>query len=349
LTQRERLGCAALISLALHGVVISATWISVPETPAEPRAIVARLAPPSPEIKAAISKPRARAAARRPARAPAPAMPSPAAAAAPLTLPEPEPELEPDYAPESAATAEMPEPDAPEPPQRIALAAESSASIARGLPRRGRITYSVMYGEGGTQVGQVVQSWEAEPGAYRIFSEAETSGMVELFRPQRLRYMSRGSITREGLRPESFLMSRTRRGQTEVAQARFDWSASSLVYGLAREPKDAPLPPDAQDFMSFVYQFVLLPPAPGRYRVPITTGSRFELYDIEVGAEQTIETPIGALRALPVKQLPAPGRESVEIWLAAEYHHLPVRIRHYDREGQFSGEQIVREIRISEE
>ena len=250
-------------------------------------------------------------------------------------------ELAPVVEPEPAATAE--------PPQQLARAADSSAVIARSLPRRGRITYSVFYGDGGMPVGQVVQTWEAGREEYRILSEAETSGVVELFRPQRLRYLSEGAITAGGLQPHAFLMSRTRRGQTEVAEARFDWGARSLAYGVSRQPRSAPLPPDAQDFMSFIYQFVLLPPAAGRHRVPITTGSRFEVYEIDVGAEETIETPLGALRALPVKQVPRPGAESVQIWLASEYRHLPVKIRHYDREGRFSGEQVVTEIRLSEE
>lgn len=342
MTLRERLGCAALLSAALHGLVISGTWIALPETPPETRPLLARLER-APEPRAAaptppVKPPPARPARRRPAAGPAPEVPA-LDAESPLVLPAPDPVPEVEAAP----------PPVTEPLQQLALAAESSAAVARSLPRRGRITYSVFYGDGGMPVGQVVQTWEAGPEAYRIISEAETSGLVELFRPQRLRYLSEGSITREGLRPDSFLMSRTRRGQTEVAEARFDWDARHLAFGLVRQPRSAPLPPDAQDFMSFIYQFVLLPPVAGRHRVPITTGSRFEVYDIEVGAEETIETPIGALRALPVRQIPRPGSESVQIWLASEYRHLPVKVRHYDREGRFSGEQVATEIRISEE
>jgi hypothetical protein len=245
----------------------------------------------------------------------------------------------------AASPAAEPEPEAP----LIARAQESSAAIARSLPRRGRITYSVLYGAGRTTVGKIVQSWQIDGDVYRLASDAETAGLVDLFQPQRMHYLSQGRLTKDGLRPESFLMSRTRRGRTEAAQARFDWQGGSLAYGLAREPKSAPLPAGAQDFLSFMFQQAVLPPAPGRYRVPITTGTRFQEYDIEVSAEESIETPIGTLRALPVRQLPRPGSESVQIWLAAEYRYLPVRIRHYDREGEYTGEQVVNEIRISDE
>lgn len=342
MTTRARLILAALVSLALHGLVISGEWIAVPQPPPAMLPLLAQIVP-KPEIKPAApqSQPKPR---HRRRSTPAPAPPT-ITALAPASPFEP-PDLQPDIAPVETA-AELPV--APEPPQLVALAEETAVAFAPSLPRKGRIAFTLYYGDSRTAVGNVVQTWEAHDGVYRIASEAETSGLIELFRPQRLRYLSQGKITRDGLRPDSFLMSRTRRGQTEAAQARFDWNEGTLAYGLAREPQQAPLPAGTQDLMSLIYQHTVLPPARGRFRVPVTTGSRFENYEIEVSAEESIETPLGTLRALPLKQLPKPGTESIQIWLAAEYRYLPVMIRHYDREGRLSGEQMVTEIRISED
>jgi hypothetical protein len=243
------------------------------------------------------------------------------------------------------------EPAAPEPPQQLALAAEtvSDAAIAQSLPRRGRISYSLYYGDERILVGNVVQTWEVQANSYLLTSAGESTGLVELLWPQRLRYVSRGKITRRGMQPELFEASRTRRGKNEVSQARFDWSTGSLSYGYPNNPKTAPLPEDAQDLVSFMFQFVLAPPPPGRYRLPIASGPRFETYEVEVSAETSIETPLGTLRTLPVRQIPRSGQGTIEIWLAADYRYLPVRIRHYDRKGHFTGEQMVNEIRVSEE
>jgi len=340
MTTRLRLVIAALLSLAFHALVISGEWVPLPQAPGEPRLLQARLAPP-PELKPA-PRPKVRAA-RRAAPAPAPEVAA-VAAASPLVLP--------DLLPDEAPAEEVAEqPTAPEPPQQLALAAETSVAAAahRSLPRRGRISFTLFYGDDRHYVGTAVQSWEAGADTYLLASEAETGGIVELFWSQRLRYVSRGKITPRGLQPESFLASRTRRGRNEAAQARFDWSAGNLNYGYAHEQRSAPLPAGTQDLMSFIYQYVLAPPAPGRYRVPITTGTRFEVYEIVVSGEERIETPLGDLRALSIRQLPRPGEESIEIWLAADYHYLPVRIRHFNRSGNFSGEQMVNEIRLSEE
>jgi len=347
MTTRLRLVVAALISLAFHALVISGEWLPMPQAPGEPRLLQARLAPP-PELKPAVPRPKVRAA-RRAAPAPVPEVAA-VAAASPLVLPDLMPDEEPaEEEAEQPTAAEQPA--APEPPQQLALAAETSVAAAArsSLPRRGRISFTLFYGDARYYVGTAVQSWEAGADTYLLASEAETGGIVDLFWSQRMRYMSRGKITPRGLQPEAFLASRTRRGRNEAAQARFDWSAGRLNYGYAHEQKSAPLPADAQDFMSFIFQYVLAPPAPGRYRVPITTGTRFEVYEIVVSGEERIETPLGDLRALPIRQLPRPGEESVEIWLAADYHYLPVWIRHFNSSGNFSGEQVVSEIRVSEE
>jgi hypothetical protein len=341
---RGRLALMSLLSIAIHALVVSGNWLPLPREPADPRLLEARLAP-LPALKPAPPRTHVRAARRA---APAPAREIVAAATADaLALSEPAPEA----APEAASEEEVADaPAAPEPPPQLALAAEAGvAAAAHSLPRRGRIAFTLFYGNDRHYVGTAMQSWEAGPDTYVLASEAETGGIVELFRPQRLRFVSQGRVTSQGLRPDSFVMNRTRRGNNEAAHAQFDWNAGNIVYGGSRESKSAALPAGAQDFVSFIFQFVLVPPAPGHYRVPITTGTRFAVYDIVVSGEERIETPLGVLRTLSVKQMPRAGEESIEIALAAEYRYLPVRIRHFDREGNYSGEQVANEIRISEE
>jgi hypothetical protein len=173
--------------------------------------------------------------------------------------------------------------------------------------------------------------------------------VVDLFRSQHRTYLSRGELTHEGLRPETFLSSRDRGRGIEEARATFDWAHGSVRLGAATAQREQALPPRSQDLVSFMYQLALDPPRPGRTRVSVTNGSRLETYELQVLAEEKIETPLGVLRALPVKQVRSAGAESVDLWLATEYRHLPVRIRFYGRDGEPSGEQIVTEIRLSDE
>ena len=355
MTTRERLTIAAVVSAGLHALFISGAWLRAPVPPVEYPPLEARLAPaPPPEPVARVSPPPE---APPPPLRPRKSVPPPAApaaiaqaASAPAMQPAPEVSAEPLEAAslpgepsgsQQAAPAESVAALPAEPPPPATAGAESAPP--RRLPRKGTITYALT-GEG-FNVGRAIQSWEVGAGSYKLVSDAETTGIVDVFRPQRLRWLSKGAVTQHGLRPETFLVSRTRRGQTEASEALFDWKTGSLTYGPARERATAALPGDTQDIMSFIYQLSLAPPAPGRYRLPITTGSKFETYEIEVRTEEAIETPLGTLRTLPVRQQRRPGAESIEIWLAAQYRYLPVKIRYFNREGNPVGEQVASESR----
>jgi hypothetical protein len=198
-------------------------------------------------------------------------------------------------------------------------------------------------------VARTVQSWKIDGARYQLASRSETTGIIDVFRSQHRTYLSRGELTPEGLKPETFLMSRDRGRGTEEARAQFDWARAAVTLGPAAAQRQEALPQGTQDLVSFIYQLALDPPAPGTSRVSVTNGTRLETYVLQVMPEEKIETPLGVLRALPIRQIRAPGEEGVDLWLATEYRYLPVRIRFYDRDGEPSGEQIVTGIHLSEE
>jgi hypothetical protein len=218
---------------------------------------------------------------------------------------------------------------------------------ARRLPRRGEITYVLYLGSDKFDVGRTQQTWVIDDDRYRLTSISQTTGLAAWFSRQRLDYVSRGKLTPSGLRPEFFATERERRGKTEAVAAKFDWNALTVVFG--EPPQNAMLPIDAQDIVSFMYQLGFMQLAPGRIELPIVSGWKFERYQLDIGPEEQLQTPFGTLRAVPVKQVRRPGEESVELWLAPEYRWVPVRIRFFDRDGEFSGEQLVSEIRVSED
>lgn len=339
---------AALFSLLLHAIAIAIARLPVPERPGVLSALEARLEPlpPAPAVRPA-AKPAVRERTRSIRAAPR------TAAVPAWTAPSPSPVFEPErFLPDGETVAAAPADPEPPPPAEAPVSASTepeAPAAAFGLPRKGRITYTIYLGTERFSVGRTVQSWEFNGHEYRLGSVSETTGIVELFRSQRLVYLSKGRLSAGGLQPESFLMSRTRRGRTEEALARFDWAARTLALGKPPHNRELPLPPVAQDVISFMYQFALSPPAPGLMRLAVTNGSRFEIYELQVLAEERIETPLGVLNTLPIRQVRRPGSESVALWLATDHHYLPVRIRFFDREGNPSGEQIVERIEIGEE
>ena len=351
LLHARRFFAAAAASLAAHAVI--ATWLTAPAPapPAPPAPLEAWLAPAPPPVPRIEPVPDSRLAraARRAAAVPRVSPVPQLAEAMPLPLPtEPVTPAEPvtgdGPAVEDAPVLEPAAPPSAPPP--IAAAPDAPAPT---LPRRGELIYTLHLGSDNFNVGRAVFSWEADQGTYRLVSTSKTTGIVDLFRSQRLTYVSEGRLTEDGLRPENFAMSRMRRGRTDAAEAHLDWAARRLTYGRQAHKRTVDLPPASQDIASFAFQLALHPPAPGRVRLPITNGTHFEIYELEVMAEERIETPLGMLDALPLRQLRKEGAEGIEVWLAVHYRYLPVKVRFFDRDGNAAGEQVVSEIRISQQ
>lgn len=335
---------ALILSALAHALTLSGGWLLLPPNPPEPPPLQARLqrlpvlTPSPPPQKPAAARPRLVATAPR-------AVISDTLSPFPIATPE-------------TITAQAPvettpaEPPAAAEPIVIADAAPSTfipeRAAIRSLPRRGRIAYALYMGNQKFEVARTLQSWETSAGNYTLESTSGTSGVVDLFRSEQRIFRSTGRMTEHGLRPENFVSSRIRRGHTDEAVARFDWDQHSITLGRGAAQRSAALPAGSQDILSFMYQLSLAPPPPGLVQIAITNGTRFENYTLDVLPEETLETPMGAVRALPVKQRRREGGESMEVWLAADYRYLPVRIRFIGRDGAPSGEQIVTEINISD-
>lgn len=333
----RKLAIFALLSLIAHWVIVSDISLPVLRQAAEPPPLRVRLqaAPALPPVVPPSRPPDAQPASTPPANAASAALPMPAMQSAPAAVAE--------SAPPAIAEAAIPAPVA----APAAVETKPSPALARRLPRNGEINYELYLGNNRFNVGRTVQSWTLNDDSYRVRSASETTGIAAMFARQSIEYVSSGRLTAAGLRPDQFSNARERRGEKDAATARFDWKTLTITFG--EPPKSAPLAGNEQDLVSFMYQLGLMPLTPGRIVLPITNGWKFERYELEVGLEETLQTPFGDLRAVPVRQVRRANEESIELWLAPAYRWLPVRIRFFDREGQPAGEQLVSDIRVSEE
>ena len=236
-------------------------------------------------------------------------------------------------------------PDLSLPGPRIATENPSTTPL-KPLPANGRITFALYLGAQKFQVASTQQSWQTQGHRYQLDSFTQTQGLVQLFHAEKRIFKSSGEITQRGLRPEHFYSSRERSGKIEQASAHFKWDTHKLILESNRNETSTQLEPGSQDLISFIYQFSLAPPATGRLQLPITNGYQLEQYELEVLNEEILETPLGSLKTIPVKQIRRTGKESIEIWLATDYHYLPVRVRFIGRDGTPSGEQMVTAIDV---
>lgn len=235
-----------------------------------------------------------------------------------------------------------PVPDtAPAPPD---IPPEPEPQPAHPLPRRAQLTFSAFQGEGGLKLGESVHRLEIENGHYLLQTVTQTTGMASLFKAYQLTQASRGLADAHGLHPRQYAEEKRVSGSNQNLVADFDREAGRLRFSHGGETA---LPVEAQDILSILYQLSQLPLDQRVLPVYISNGKKLERYELEVGAEEIVESRLGKLRALPLRKIHGAGEEGLDIWLGLEYRLLPIKVRQIERNGKIAGEMVVSDIRVS--
>jgi hypothetical protein len=111
--------------------------------------------------------------------------------------------------------------------------------------------------------------------------------------------------------------------------------------------KEAALAVGTQDLASFAYQFMYLPkPLKGDITVTLTTGKKLNQYQYHINSEAEMLASGGVqYKTLHLAPPAQDTQETKELWLAADYHYVPVKILMVDDNGQ-KLEQTLTELKI---
>jgi len=348
-TGRSRTGLLAVVALVVvvHGLALerlagalSSGTENAASPPPEPGQVrLVQLLPPP-----AASQARPEAPAARPA-APAPKPPRPAAP----------PRADAPSAAEPAAPSAPVESDAMAAPQDDASLASSSrlqlqADAAPApetaapdfgprpvaLPPDADLAYEVQGQAKGlryTASGEL--RWRQSGGRY------ELSMRLSAFLVGSRSQSSTGQIDATGLLPERF----SDRSRSERA-AHFDRTAGTIRF--SNNAPDSPLLPNAQDRLSVFLQLAGWLQA-GAFQagdvleLPVAGVGGSQTWRFAVGDLETLSLPAGSLTARKLVREPADTYDSrVEVWLAPELGHLPVRLRITQTQGDVADQQLSR-------
>lgn len=356
----RRLALALAASVALH--IYLAGWIRVPEAPtaAEPiqaTLIAAKEAPQAEAPKVEAKSARVAKLAPRPYKPP---KPKPASATVPKEgSPEPQPAVQSaadDSAPKAASGTESgeelaqaggsPAGAAPAVPNVVETPASPPLRAERSPLPQGTIRYDLFYGGNRFLIGRSELKWTIAEGRYQLATSGKTIGLAALFYPFGVTSGSGGRVTENGFQPDFFFVDRTSRKGEKQLRVLFDWDAGLARFSGAEGERVAPLQPASIDLLSLICQLSVLRLEPGPLHLSLTNGRKLDTYEVEVGTQEVVETPMGDLRAVYVKQLRKPGDEGIEVWLGVDFGYLPVRMRFTDRKGSIAGEQLVTDIRL---
>jgi hypothetical protein len=276
----------------------------------------------------------------------------------------PEPELIPAIE-ASSAVAVIPEPESiPAIETASAVAAtpkpvtiptiEAASAVAKTdepvashpLPKHAQLKFVVYYGQDNFKIGEITHRLEISEDKYVLNAETKSTGIARLFKSYQLIQTSHGKAGNFGLQPEGYEEEQTvSSGKQQMAVA-FNWTRNKLHFSHGGQTE---LPPDAQDILSFLYQLSQRPLHDKILSIAITTGKKLEKYDLEIGAEEEITTPMGKLRTLPLRRLHSQDGDGMEVWLGLEYRLLPIKFRQIKRSGGMILEVVISDIRVADE
>ncbi|MEO7762434.1 MAG: DUF3108 domain-containing protein, partial [Casimicrobiaceae bacterium] len=138
--------------------------------------------------------------------------------------------------------------------------------------------------------------------------------------------VSRGAITPEGLQPSEYIEERGRPDRRETAI--LDWEAGVI---RLQGDKVEPIEPPVYDRLSVIMQFYFKPPA-GKVLSMRVAGTRYvDTYTFRRRDDEAIELPIGIVTAEVWRADYDDGNPRIELWMSAEYHYLPLRVRIHTR------------------
>lgn len=223
---------------------------------------------------------------------------------------------------------------------RILILLAFTSSAAAATPSAVSITYNLF--RNGTHIGVITEHFEVKDGVYRANSEAKAIGLFALAQRRPVTYSSTGESTRDGLRPARFQGSRSE----VTVSAAFDWKSDTLTLIHDGLNQTMALPRAAQDRLSLMYQLMHLVRNNARtIEFAMTNGRKLDHYRYSITPDILIDTPLKRVNTLHLVKQREKDDTQTEIWLAPEFHHLPVKVLIVEDDG-VRYEQVVTRLDI---
>jgi hypothetical protein len=184
----------------------------------------------------------------------------------------------------------------------------------------------------GQLFGTAHETFQHDASQYRIESITSAVGIFALFAKGKIRLLSNGEMTTNGLRPLHF---EHHRGDdpAKLIVADFDWEKHSATHHYDGKSESVELPSGTQDRISLLYQFMFKPPHGAGVELAMSNGRQINRYLYKVIGEETVVTPAGRFETVHLSRRLGEQRDGVEVWLARGRHYFPVRIALDENDG----------------
>ena len=177
-------------------------------------------------------------------------------------------------------------------------------------------------------MAETLEQLEHANGRYELVETWTGKGVYALMGT--IKRTSRGLIDARGSRPLEFSDERTGR---VPARAWFDWDAKTIAMEYREPRRVEPLPPDAQDRLSFLLALSFLPGRAQSMKFAVFDGRGQSRQEYRVSGREWLKTPAGQFDTVVVERASVNDHDQARLWLAVELGHLPVRLLVVQKDG----------------
>lgn len=209
---------------------------------------------------------------------------------------------------------------------------EATEDERQSPPYRHVVTEYAVYvnGEGRPAGSASIEYLRETADSYSLRWLVEGKGLLKLLYPS-LEQQSRGEVGLAGLKPHYYRYAFGNR-ESKTYEATFNWDIGELTLKTSKGEQKRELPANTQDILSFMYQFMFVPPLQ-EMRVTLTNGRRLGEYEYVFEGEETLEIAEQSIPTLHIAHTRGDTDEKVELWLASGYRYVPVKIKKLEKNG----------------
>lgn len=169
-----------------------------------------------------------------------------------------------------------------------------------------------------------------ESSHYTLHWVVEGKGLLKLLYPS-LEQQSQGEIGRRGLKPHVYRYAFGSRA-SKTYEATFDWETNIITLKTSKGEQRQDLRVNTQDLLSFMYQFMFVPPLQEMH-VTLTNGRRLGEYEYVFEGEESMDIADQTIQTVHIVHTRGDTDEKVELWLASDYRYVPVKIKKLEKNG----------------
>ncbi len=202
---------------------------------------------------------------------------------------------------------------------------------AHAFPRAFEATYTL--GTSGLTLGETAQSLAPEDkGLYRFRSESRSTGPLSLLVNERIEETSLFLYREGNIQPLEYRYQRRGR-KPRTWKVLFHWDRGiAEIWG--EKKRTLTIPPGSLDRLSFQIALMQdLEKGKRTFAYSVVDRKKVRRYRFRVTGQETLELPMGPVRALRIEK-EGSGKRKTVFWCAPTLAYLPVRIAYTEKDGR---------------